>query len=693
MFWARPLIALSVVLATVVLVGSALELVYSCPRAPASAAAGETTSPSASAPASAAPQRSGASSGAGSVTAPGPEGGDADSSASLGCFGQRLAGLPLGLLTSGAAAAGIVLAALVALRLRALLAAPPQLVVEDLTDASGAEEIDGIAPGLSRSLREWLLPELRRVRHEWNRTESVRQGEAVRPDSGHPTQKAPLPEGAVVTREKADETLDALLASLSESAPEAVSPAIKLLGLAFPARGTAVSGALRRTGDAPDRLGVTLQVADMREEQERSIRGLWEPLGAHGRVGRDNHDVRGQEQEGFSPTPYNAQGQTQGQTQGQGDEEEAAARGLYALGEVYEEAGAFGRAKTLYEEALGKLPAFAEARDALRRLVGEETSLAGRYEALMRPAARWLALEVHGREVERRYGGQLGDEERARLHNFYGVLYQTSAPEFGRGHADFFYDLAVGEFRRAIAVRVGWYQPLENLADTHGMRDREDKELQSRAVLAYDDALGLVPRNVQDERQRELVELRIRAARAASMLLTREEGMAREAREEAALVKSGCERIAREIFPEEEPEEAGTGRAEDPAHRDAENTGEQGRKKPAKKTGEQGRRLAYALYNLACYHATSARLEVEDRTRRAAAGEARKYLAYALARDGTRDLWGWAGEDEDLAGIRDGFRGPLTSKLLERSRNKPELHTMPQQEFENEVQAILASVA
>ena len=72
---------------------------------------------------------------------------------------------------------------------------------------------------------------------------------------------------------------------------------------------------------------------------------------------------------------------------------------LIALGYTLRREGS-GRAKALYEKALEKLPSYAEAKRALQRVLSQDTSLGGRYETLIKPAARWLACEIHRREAE-----------------------------------------------------------------------------------------------------------------------------------------------------------------------------------------------------------------------------------------------------------------------------------------------------
>jgi hypothetical protein len=256
---------------------------------------------------------------------------------------------------------------------------------------------------------------------------------------------------------------------------------------------------------------------------------------------------------------------------------------------------------------------------------------------------------------------EMAAKDRAKLYNFYGVLYQASAPEFWPEHSTLFYELAIGEFRRAIEIQESWYLPHENLADTYSSWQRKSKELQVRSVVEYDHALEHIDRNNKDELECELEWLRVKVGQATSMLLTGDEDFIREAIDQAQAVEDEISGVVEKVFPED-----GKGSKNAPG-------------------------FAYLLYNLACFYAAvyekdGARFSTEKY-------KAQSYLACSLGRDSTRNLWNWAGKDEDLAGIRDSFHEALTLELLRRVREQPELPDLPKRDFQSEIQGLLDKIA
>jgi hypothetical protein len=303
-------------------------------------------------------------------------------------------------------------------------------------------------------------------------------------------------------------------------------------------------------------------------------------------------------------------------------------------------------------------------------VLGKESTLSERYEKLLNPAARWVACEISRQECLG--GAATGPPEDindflARLYNFWGVLYQASAPTFSPGQRDFFYDLAIGEFRRAIERNDGWYLPHENLADTYSFQGRDNKEEQRKALLEYEKALARVER-LKNEHERELVRRRLTVGRATAMLLVSDTTLDATLIDRAATqiedVQGWASREEAKIFP------------------------------PPMGDNSDVSRFSYLLYNLACWHAVAHKVHAGRFPE--AGAKARSYLARALARDVTRNLWSWADKDEDLVEIRDSrdkFLERLKQELVKELMLSPGLQTASVKEFNPMIERVLIRIS
>jgi tetratricopeptide (TPR) repeat protein len=88
----------------------------------------------------------------------------------------------------------------------------------------------------------------------------------------------------------------------------------------------------------------------------------------------------------------------------------AAALAVFELGKLYEKHRNLPKAESYYLEALKAQPNYADARDALNRLIPQVPALSDRFDALLVPALRWLASEISRREMQLDRGGGGGGD-------------------------------------------------------------------------------------------------------------------------------------------------------------------------------------------------------------------------------------------------------------------------------------------
>ncbi|MGD9892262.1 MAG: hypothetical protein AB7U18_13335 [Dehalococcoidia bacterium] len=159
---------------------------------------------------------------------------------------------------------GIALGLALLIRIIGLIRRPPELVIDGFGNASGKDELDAMAPGITQQAREKLAAYLESVRAELIRNRDLK------PSSFEWPTNAPTPDGAQ------DQRLEQLLTSLKEIAPSQLGMVVQLINLAFPPRGTKVTGTLQRVGDAPGRLGIAFEITDLRGDQKPELRTMWE---------------------------------------------------------------------------------------------------------------------------------------------------------------------------------------------------------------------------------------------------------------------------------------------------------------------------------------------------------------------------------------------------------------------------------
>ena len=275
-------------------------------------------------------------------------------------------------------------------------------------------------------------------------------------------------------------------------------------------------------------------------------------------------------------------------------------------------------------------------------------SLKERYRKLLKPATRWLALELSRREmvaaVPQFYFGKKRTRYQAQIHNFFGVLYYASAAT----HGFFFYKLAVKDLQKAIKLCPYWYQPHENLADTYSTKGRllqniqgqnskelssKGKDLQRQAILEYEAALS----KCKDQEAKR----RIKVGKAISQLLAGDRIQVQEAKEQIEELEKDWDA-----------------------------------------TFEINERFIYSM--AAWYAITFSQGYGGDSIKKMA----QRYLVYALVRDTERDLWDWAGQDPDFQTIRGNFT-ELQFLLLKKLNRSSLLSNLKGEEFAKAIEEIL----
>ena len=275
-------------------------------------------------------------------------------------------------------------------------------------------------------------------------------------------------------------------------------------------------------------------------------------------------------------------------------------------------------------------------------------SLKERYRLLLKPATRWLAIELSRREmvaaVPKFYFGTKRTRYQAQIHNFFGVLYYASAPT----HGFFFYKLAIEDFQAAIKLCPNWYEPHENLADIYSTKGRQisnikdrnirgygsdGRDLQRKAILEYESAL-------QKCKDKESIR-RIRVGKAISQLLVGDLLQIQEAKDEIEYLEKNWDA-----------------------------------------TLEMNGRFIYSMASW--YAITFTQGYGGDSIRKIA----QTYLVYALVRNTENDFWKWAGKDPDFEKIRGNF-AELQFVLLKELNRFSQLSNLKGEEFAKAIEKIL----
>ncbi|MEA5596398.1 hypothetical protein [Rivularia sp. UHCC 0363] len=430
-----------------------------------------------------------------------------------------------------------------------------QLVIDNFTNASGAEGMELVLPGLSQLGRERLVREMKGVHQRLKEHIRVSGLGTYRPPD-----KLSLPQATP------DERLSNLIASLNEFTPDQIDPFVSLLKIIFPAYGTKVTSILQSQGEDYRKLGITFEITDIGGRIASKLYTIWE--------------------EAETETVIKTVPKTASKPVIDGVE-------------------------------LPVIDSYPEVKD--------------RYRALLKPATRWLALELSRREmlanVPWYYLGNWYKLYQAQINNFFGVINYASAPTHGR----FFYQLAIEDLQAAIELDPNWYQPYENLGDTYSIQGKDFQESakinrQRQAILQYEKAFA----RCEDETVRR----RIKVGKAIAQLLTKEETLVKEAQTEIQLLE-----------------------------------------KQWNAESELGSRF---LYNLASWYAIfTAQNNGDEQAKR----KSQKYLVYALLRDRDRNLWDWANRDPDFQAVRESFTD-LQFVLLKKLNEVPELPQMTGEIFD-----------
>lgn len=270
--------------------------------------------------------------------------------------------------------------------------------------------------------------------------EGVRQRIITYRDQGpgkyDPSDQSPPPATNV------DQSLNNLLASL-KGVPSAgpLQTALQLMSLLFTSRGIKVSITLQKRGDTPQIFGISLEVTDLQSRQGPKLFTFWEP----------------------SPPPKTVS-------------DDKSSNWLYKLIPLL--------------ETIQSHPAKKQVPDVVK-------TPEDRFLTLLRPATRWLAIELTRRSMVAQMPRIRRWEIKhycSRVYNFIGDFYQSSFLEYYH-YADFG-DMATNNFKLSIETDKEWFQPYENLADTYiiqvkgerSISGKTDKELLYQAISRYNQA-------------------------------------------------------------------------------------------------------------------------------------------------------------------------------------------------------------
>ena len=418
---------------------------------------------------------------------------------------------------------------------------PSQLVIDNLSNATGATNMDGVLPGLSQLARQRLIKEMN---HVLERVKQHSTGDGL--DTLRPADKLPLPQTTP------DQRLTDLVASLQKFTPEQIDPAVQLLNVMFPPQGTKVSSILQSQGDDHHKLGITFEISDLQGNAASKLYTVWDS----------------------------------------------------------------GENQSSYPD------------------------LKDRYRELLKPATRWLAIELSRREMitgaSQFSSGSKRQTYQAKVYNFFGILNQTS----GQTHGKFFYKLAVEDLKAAVAIEPHWHQPYENLAETYTLIARQ--ETTKKSLNLYNQAI--VNYNLAIERvKNDDIKYHIRVGKAIAQLLTGQESLIQKSKQEISQVESALDLTKKHNY-----------------------------------------RL---LYYLACWYANAHGMGVMEQAQQ----KARRYLTYSLARETSPDFWRWANKDPDLATIREGLP-ELQTHLSTKLHKHPQISTFTGNEFRQPINEVMQQV-
>ncbi|HLX40680.1 MAG TPA: tetratricopeptide repeat protein, partial [Ktedonobacteraceae bacterium] len=167
----------------------------------------------------------------------------------------------------------------------------------------------------------------------------------------------------------------------------------------------------------------------------------------------------------------------------------------YNLGHIYEMRGALDDAIDQYEAALKKQPDYGEASTALVRVLQNRRSPDQRFLELLKPAVRWLAIEIALRSMEdqrgswnnffsrrKRQKNEWRTNYQAKLYNYFGYVHQDSAFQFPS--SALFYNRAITLFNKASQFDKTWFLPLVNLGVTYMLMAQETVKRQMPLLLS-----------------------------------------------------------------------------------------------------------------------------------------------------------------------------------------------------------------
>lgn len=157
--------------------------------------------------------------------------------------------------------AGTVLLSLALLYLLAwfidALRRPRQLVLADLVNASGDDSFERFLPGISQQNRAKLLEALKVLR------ETARENvEQQAPSVGEIASKMPFPRSAP------KDVVEDLVKSIQDVGPKEYKLLAQFAQLFFPNRGTTVTCIVRSLSEAPNQLGLTIEIGDLQGQEE-----------------------------------------------------------------------------------------------------------------------------------------------------------------------------------------------------------------------------------------------------------------------------------------------------------------------------------------------------------------------------------------------------------------------------------------
>lgn len=506
---------------------------------------------------------------------------------------------------------------------------PNRFIFEGFSNTSKLVDFEGMPLDLNILAREQLIAQFKNLNNEWRELSGAESSEA---DARFTDElffgktierldmKNYIPIGLAENKQAFEELQDIindikdseginLMALAEEIAPKEVTPIMKFLEAVFPPHIIRATGYLQWWSDNKKRAGgITFEFVDLGGQRNLMVRTIW-----------------WQPEEAGVTDP--------------GTQSSAEFR-VDTFGE--KELITNQHQTTIFED-------------------DKKSQVTERYIDLLNPAMHWLALMFWKQKMISHIPIQnyiFKSQERrrqAQILYLFGALYYACAHQYQANH-DFFCQLAIEQFRQALAIDPKWYSPYFYLADLYSFKMQDRRNDATRKKQLFEQAIGLYQKALkcaEGTKGDEYSWHRIIVVKALAELISEYQDYIPTAVKE---IENSINKMDPAKFDPERPD------------------------------------CATYLYTLAYWYAYAARqypilIPSFDTSRQ----YARRYVAYCLAR--SHNLWDMVSNNEDFQkGCDEDWLPGLKTVLEDRLKNDPQLAKLRGDRFRRAIDDILSKV-